>query len=131
MNELKLTFNGRPPSVNFMYRISRGKIYKRSPSKQFTQDIKTQLDEQLNVIEGFEKYTSNIKLKITFYLKTRRLIDTDNLLKVVCDAFNKTRLYDDDKIISCIEARRYIGCARDKFDIVITNDIEHDNNNEI
>ncbi len=124
MNELKLSFNGRPPSVNFMYRTARGKIYKRSPSKQFTQDIKKQLDEQLNLIDGFEKYTSNIKLKIAFHLKTNRLIDVDNLLKVVCDAFNKTRLYDDDKIISCIEARRYIGCDRDYFDIAITKDEE-------
>lgn len=122
MEELKLTFTGRPPSVNFMYRTARGRIYKNSPSKQFMQDIKKQLDDQLNNVENFTKYTSNIKIKMTFYLKTMRLIDTDNMLKVVCDSFNKTRLYDDDKIISCIEARRIIGAETNKFDIVITKD---------
>ena len=114
---VKFIFKGRPPSVNFMYRTARGRIYKTSPSKTFTISIREQLTNQIHQIEDFKKYENNIQVNIIFHLKTKRNIDIDNLLKVVFDCFNKSELYDDDKIIFKVIAEKKLNAKEDMFEM--------------
>ena len=91
-----------PPSVNSCYRTYRGKIIKSAGLREFEQEILQFFDN----IENITQLKGHIKLTVTFYLKGKRTIDLDNLLKALLDGLEGI-LYENDKMITVINARKF------------------------
>ena len=95
-----------PPSVNACYRSYGKKVIKSAKLKEFEQKIIQYFDsqdEEINMLEG------KLKLTVSFYLKGRRSIDLDNLLKALLDGCENI-LYENDKMIYEIHAEKFNNC---------------------
>jgi crossover junction endodeoxyribonuclease RusA len=60
--------------------------------------------------EGWEPLTGRLSVRATFYRRTMRHVDVDNLLKLVTDALNGVAFVDDEQIED-ISATRVYGCG--------------------
>ena len=104
-----------PPSVNACYRSYGKKVIKSAKLKEFEQKILQYFDsqdEEINMLEG------KLKLTVSFYLKGRRSIDLDNLLKALLDGCENI-LYENDKMIYEIHAEKFNNCDSVKTVICI------------
>lgn len=91
-----------PPSVNALYRSYNKRVVKSARLKEFEQNIIKYFDsctEDVNILEG------KLKLSVTFYLKGKRSIDLDNLLKALLDGMEGI-LFENDKMIYEINANK-------------------------
>ena len=104
-----------PPSVNACYRSYGKKVIKSAKLKEFEQKIIQYFDsqdEEINMLEG------KLKLTVSFYLKGRRSIDLDNLLKALLDGCENI-LYENDKMIYEIHAEKFNNSDEVKTVIVL------------
>ena len=95
-----------PPSVNCCYRSYNNKVIKSAKLKDYEQKILQFFDSQekeINFLEG------RLRLTVSFYLKGRRSIDLDNLLKALLDGCEGV-LYENDKMICEIKAEKFNNC---------------------
>ena len=92
-----------PPSVNSCYRSYGKKVIKSAKLKEFEQKMIRYFDsqeEEINMLEG------KLKLTVSFYLKGKRSIDLDNLLKALLDGMEGV-LFENDKMIYEIHAEKF------------------------
>ena len=78
-------------------------MVKSAKLKEFEQKILQYFDsqyEEINMLEG------KLKLTVSFYLKGRRSIDLDNLLKALLDGMEGI-LFENDKMIYEIHAEKF------------------------
>lgn len=108
-----IILNGfRATSVNNIYRRTRnGKVFKSSPHKKFCEKINEYvIDKDIYCCE------KELKLEIKFYLKGKRLIDLDNMLKSLIDSLQGVCFKNDNQICS-LHVERYINQLENKIDI--------------
>ena len=98
METIKLTLTGEPKSTNTIYRshcrfgyptvylCKAGKELK----KQYYWEVKSQYKGEL--------LTSDVKLEIRYFLKTKKKVDIDNLQKLAIDSLSGIVMKDDKQI---------------------------------
>ena len=104
-----------PPSVNSCYRSYGKKVIKSAKLKEFEQKMIRYFDsqeEEINMLEG------KLKLTVSFYLKGKRSIDLDNLLKALLDGMEGV-LFENDKMIYEIHAEKFNNSDEVKTVIVL------------
>jgi Holliday junction resolvase RusA-like endonuclease len=109
-----------PPSVNACYRSYGNRVVKSAKLKVFEQEIIRYFDsqeEEITMLEG------KLKLTVSFYLKGRRSIDIDNLLKALLDGMENI-LFENDKMIFEIHAEKFSNCDSAKTVILLEQLIE-------
>ena len=104
---LKVEINGLPPTVNHLYRSTRGgQRYKtklvREYQKYVTELLKTEWQGKLSC-------TSPVELKIIFTTTTRRKWDIDNRVKALQDCLSKAGVIKDDTQIDILHVERVYG----------------------
>lgn len=91
------------PSINVCYRTYCGKVIK---SKRLL-DFENKMNEHFKVChDNYDKLKGDLSLDVSFYLKGKKNIDLDNMLKALIDNL-EGRLFDNDKFIVEINARKY------------------------
>ncbi len=108
-----LVLNGfRATSVNNIYRRTRnGKVYKTSPHKKFCEKINEfAIDKDIYCSE------KELKIIIKFYLKGKRLIDLDNMLKSLIDSLQGICFLNDSQICE-LHLYRHIQQPENKIEI--------------
>ena len=96
----------RPPSANHYYKFTSRPFphwYITAMGKSW----QTEAQWILRAVRGRRKtITGEVELQIDFY-RTRRKLDSDNLLKAVFDAFTKSGVIADDEQIASHAVHRY------------------------
>lgn len=67
------------------------------------------------------KLTSDIELTVEYYLKGKRSLDVDNLLKGLLDSITHAGVWEDDKQVVSLHAHKYVGADRDAIVIIISS----------
>lgn len=87
-----------PISVNALYRVSRGRMYKTARFRELRVILQSLLDSDWKIYPLDQK----LSLSIEVYYSDRRSRDIDNCLKCLLDLCNGT-VWADDSQISQIE----------------------------
>ena len=104
---LSLEFEGLPPSVNAMYRTSRGsKRYKKPEVSEWQNEVASLMR---SVWANPRPYTGEIEVHILFMVSNKRRWDVDNRLKALLDCLAHGGVIKDDSQISGILALRKAG----------------------
>lgn len=104
-----------PPSINTCYRSYGKRVVKSSKLKAYEQQVIQFFDSQddeIIMIEG------KLKLTVSFYLKGRRSIDLDNLLKALLDGLEGV-LFENDKMVFQINSQKFNECSEPKTVITL------------
>lgn len=99
-----------PPSINTCYRSYNKRVVKSTKLKEYEQTILKFFDSQEQEIIPME---GPLKLDVCFYLKGRRSVDLDNLLKALIDGCEGI-LFENDKMICEINAKKINNCNESK-----------------
>jgi Holliday junction resolvase RusA-like endonuclease len=94
-----------PPSVNACYRTFKGKVVKSAKLKAYEQEVLHYFDEQ----DDISMMSGKLKLSVQFYMKGKRTIDLDNMLKALIDGLENI-LFENDRNIIEIHAVKYNNC---------------------
>lgn len=106
---LSLEFEGLPPSVNAMYRTSRGsKRYKKPEVSEWQDEIAALMRRAWY---NPRPYTGEVEVHILFTVGNKRRWDVDNRLKALLDCLAHGGVIKDDTQISGIFAQRQAGEA--------------------
>ena len=86
-----------PPSVNSAY-ITRSKSYGRfmRPSARAWCDDATEKIINEVYIQNWETLSAKTVVEMTFYFKDKRIRDTNNCLKLLCDVLEDGGVYSND-----------------------------------
>src|SRR3990167_6563237 len=104
---LQITIKGVPPSLNSLYRISKyGKMYLTKEGKDFKNRVQDFLMFRFDIKKHYPKPSEQpFQLEITYYLE--KLIDIDNLQKILLDSLQRL-IYINDKQITKLTVERKI-----------------------
>ena len=105
----------RGMTYNAYYRIMRNRYIISKKGREFRENVKAYFKNKDNVF----CHTKPIKITLDFYLKYKRKLDCDNLLKGIIDAC-KEILYCDDSQIYEIHCRKFIGQDNDEIHIEVS-----------
>lgn len=70
-------------------------------------------------MQGREQFLGNLAIACVFYRPDRRVIDGDNMIKLVCDAGNNARVWKDDCQLTTKLVRIELDKARPRTEIAI------------
>lgn len=76
-------------------RTARGRVYKDAVERVLENEMVFKLKATLSA-----HFTSNVALAAVFYRATRRRVDSDNLVKFLCDSGTKAEIWQDDSQIT-------------------------------
>ncbi len=123
-NEIMLTLDLVPLSVNMMYRSYRGGIRLSKRGRKFKQECLEELDRVLiekdTNIEKVQQLSGDLYVDITLYFDNKRKRDIDNYAKSLLDSLKGILFEDDDQIID-LRLRKITGYHRNRSEIVIRN----------
>lgn len=92
-----------PPSVNRLYRIAGGRIYKSAVFKRWAEESRQMLDLQLATRQqGLRKIDKTCTLHIQLGRPDKRRRDVDNPLKGLLDLLQDLDLLEDDCLIQSL-----------------------------
>ena len=113
---LSLEFEGLPPSVNAMYRTSRGsKRYKKPEVSEWQDEIASLMRRAW---DKPRPYTGEVEIHILFTVSNKHRWDVDNRLKALLDCLAHGGVIKDDTQISGILALRRQGeTSRTKIEV--------------
>ena len=104
---LSLDFAGLPPSVNQMYRTSKGsKRYKKPEVSEWQEEIAALIRQAWSKTSP---YTGEVEVHILFTVSSNRRWDVDNRLKALLDCLAYGGVIHDDSQIWGIVAARVKG----------------------
>ena len=104
---LSLEFDGLPPSVNSMYRTSKGtRRYKKSEVAEWQDEIAGLIRQAWG---RTDHYTGEVEVHVLFTVNNNRRWDVDNRLKALLDCLAHGGVIKDDTQISGILALRRQG----------------------
>lgn len=106
-----------PPSVDSIYGISRGKMYKKDIVEQFETTASYYMPRNVEAI------TVPCFLEVVFYIpkgKKFTTSDTDNFLKVTQDMLQRFGYVKNDCLIYDVYARRRIGEIETMYGVLYT-----------
>lgn len=98
MTEVSFTLEGDPVAKG---RPRHGKGHSFTPKR--TREAEQQIRDRVSLL-GLVPFDVPVRVALTFYCKTARRTDLDNLIKLVTDALIGVA-YDDDHLIHALTAR--------------------------
>tara|TARA_R110002126_G_scaffold196770_7_gene344709 strand:- start:2366 stop:2782 length:417 start_codon:yes stop_codon:yes gene_type:complete len=89
--ELTLPF---PPSVNAIYRPSRGRIIHTQKARDYKKLCAVSIKKNRKVL-----VPGNVSVIFNFYMPDRRKRDINNYYKMICDVLTERNIIEDDAFI--------------------------------
>ena len=104
---LHMELKGLPPTVNHLYRSTRGgRRYKTVMGRLYQDYVTLSLSTEW---QGREPYTGRVELRITFTTSTRRRWDIDNRVKALQDCISLAGIIADDAQVDILHVERQRG----------------------
>ena len=104
---LSLELEGLPPTVNHLYRSTKGgRRYKTADSKQYQEYASANIMSEWT---GKPAYSGAVDLRITFETDDRRRWDIDNRIKALQDCLRAAHVLVDDAQVESLTVRRIYG----------------------
>lgn len=66
------------------------------------------------------KFTGQVHISYTFYIKGKMDADIDNLIASINDVLQDASVLEDDRLVTSIEAKKIMGCRNFETEISIT-----------
>ena len=115
---LSLELEGLPPTVNHLYRSTKGgRRYKTAEGREYQEQVSANIAKWWGTREI---YTGAVELRILFETANNRRWDIDNRVKALQDCLTMGGVLKDDRQVDILHVeRRYTGRSRTHITLIV------------